>query len=55
MAAVECLVPMIWRPIFKNELFKVLHEKCLLNPCNVVAQWVTSQPVTVDLTLTCFS
>ena len=30
-------------------------EACLLNPCNVVAQWVTSQPVTVDLTLTCFS
>ena len=30
-------------------------EACLLNPCNVVAQLVTSQPVTVDLTLTCFS
>ena len=28
---------------------------CLLNPCNVVAQLVTSQPVTVHLTLTCFS
>ena len=26
-------------------------EKCLLNPCNVVAQLVTSQPVTVDTTL----
>ena len=30
-------------------------EACLLNPCSVVAQLVTSQPVTVDLTLTCFS
>ena len=30
-------------------------EACLLNPCNVVAQLVTSQPVTVDLTLTRFS
>ena len=26
-----------------------------MNPCDVVAQLVTSQPVTVDLTLTCFS
>ena len=30
-------------------------EACLLNPCNVVAQLVTSQPVAVDLTQTCFS
>ena len=30
-------------------------QACLLNPCNVVAQLVTSQPATVDLTLTCFS
>ena len=30
-------------------------KACLLNPCNVVAQLVTSQPATVDLTLTCFS
>ena len=30
-------------------------EICLLNPCNVVAQLVTSQPVTVDTTLTYFS
>ena len=29
--------------------------RCLLNPCNVVAQLVTSQLVTVDLTLTCFT
>ena len=28
---------------------------CLLNPCNVVAQLVTSQPVTVDTTATFFS
>ena len=28
---------------------------CLLNPCNVVAQLVTSLLVTGDLTLTCFS
>ena len=27
---------------------------CLLNPCNVLAQLVTSQLVTIDLTLTCF-
>ena len=27
----------------------------VVNPCNVVAQWVTSQPVTVDLTLTVHS
>ena len=26
-----------------------------MNPCNVVAQLVTSQPVAEDLTLTCFS
>ena len=32
-----------------------MYEECLLNPCNVVAQLVSSQPVTVDLTLTCFS
>ena len=30
-------------------------EACLLNPCNVVAQLVTSQSATVDFTLTCFS
>ena len=30
-------------------------SNCLLNPCNVVAQLVTSQPDAVDLTLTCFS
>ena len=30
-------------------------EACLLNPCNVVAQLVTSQPVTVDTTVTFFS
>ena len=30
-------------------------EACLLNPCNVVAQLVTSQPVTVDATVTFFS
>ena len=30
-------------------------EACLLIPCNVVPQLVTSQPVTADLTLTCFS
>ena len=28
------------------------HTKCLLNPCNVVAQQVTSQPDTVDTTMT---
>ena len=30
-------------------------EVCLLNPCNVVAQLVTSQPVAVDTTMTVFS
>ena len=30
-------------------------EACLLNPCNVVAQLVTSQPVTVVTTVTFFS
>ena len=30
-------------------------EACLLNPCYVVAQLVTSQPDTVDMTLTYFS
>ena len=30
-------------------------QTCLLNPCNVVAQLVTSQPVTVDTTVTFFS
>ena len=27
----------------------------MLNPCDVVAQLVTSQPVTVHLAMTCFS
>ena len=31
------------------------HKQKNLNPCSVVAQLVTSQLVTVDLTLTCFS
>ena len=30
-------------------------EACLLNLCYVVAQWVTSQPDTVDMTVTYFS
>ena len=30
-------------------------EACLLNACNVVARQVTSELVTVDLKLTCFS
>ena len=30
-------------------------EACLLNPCNVAAQLITSQPVTVDLTMTFIS
>ena len=29
-------------------------EACLLNPCNVVVQLVTSQPITVDTTMTFF-
>ena len=31
------------------------HKNCLLNSCNDVAQLVTSQPCTVDMTLTSFS
>ena len=36
---------------------RTVHQRriCLLNPCNVVAQLVSSQPVTVDTTVTFFS
>ena len=42
-----------------EEVISLSHAKvyvfCFLNPCNVVAQLVTSQRDAVDLTLTCFS
>ena len=39
----------------RNSHMQTEWRMCLLNLCNVVAQLVTSQPVTVDTTVTFFS
>ena len=37
-----------------TDVVETCRSNCFLNPCNVVAQLVTSQPVTVDATVTFF-